>query len=190
MKKILLPMILGSILLTFTACGTEEKTLSVTDEDSKKSFDMEKIRKNIVIRGERFEIPVKLNELADGLTFEIWDEDSFEGRNAADIFRNGEELCSVGVMNCYAGAEGESEIYYISLNDSECSADGIVPHISTKQEVLDKYGEPGYKAGDDVSCIFYYGEEKSATPLDGLSGKAVAISFEDDKVATISITYV
>lgn len=189
MKKILLPVILSAILLSFPACGTVEESPSADNNTVKTGFDMDKIRKNIIVRGERFEIPVKLNELADGLTFEIWDEDPFEGRTAADIFRNGEELCTVGIMNCYSGAEGESGIYYISLNDSECSADGIVPLITTKQEVLDRYGEPGYMAGDEVFYTFYYGEG-SVTPLDGLNGRAVAISFEGDKVATVSITYV
>lgn len=190
MKKILLPMILGAILLTFPACGSRENSQSVTNNTSKKIFDMETVRKSIIVRGERFEIPIKLNELADGLTYELWEEASDHGRNAADIFRNGENFCTVGVKDCYAGSESDGEIYYISLNSRECSADGIIPFKTTKQEVLDKYGEPGYKAEDEVSCIFYYGEEKSITPLEGLFGKAVAITFEDDKVSTISITYV
>ncbi|MDE7231180.1 MAG: hypothetical protein K2N56_11930, partial [Oscillospiraceae bacterium] len=185
MKKLLLPVILSAILLSFPACGTVEEP-PFSDNTVKTGFDMDRIRKNIIVKGEHFEIPVKLNELADGLTYELWDEDPFEGRTAADIFRNGDELCTVGVMNCYAGAEGESEIYYISLNDSECSADGIVPLITTKQEVLDKYGEPGYKAEDEVSCIFYYSEKKNITPLDGLSGKTAAITFENDKVSVVS----
>lgn len=196
MKKILLPVILGAILLTFPACSSIENSSSVTNDTDvinnigTKSFDMEKIRKSIIVRGERFEIPVKLNELADGLTYELLDDVSVEGKNTADIYRNGENLCTVGVKDCFAGAESDGEIYYISLNNDECSADGIIPFKTTMQEVLDKYGEPGYKIGDDVSCIFYYSENKSVTPLDGLSGNTVAISFEDNKVATVSITYV
>lgn len=197
MKKILLPVIMGAILLTFPACSSNRENSSsvsydtdVTSDIGEKGFDMEKIRKSIIVRGERFEIPIKLNELADGLTYELWDDVSVEGKNAADIYRNGENLCTVGVKDCYAGMEGDGDIYYISLNNKDCSADGIIPFNTTKQEVLDKYGEPGYKIGDEVSCIFYYGEKKSITPFDGLSGKTVAISFEDDKVATVSITYV
>ncbi len=108
------------------------------------TFDIETVRKNIVIKGQPFEVPIVLKDLSNGWTWEENENSKLrdEGLGLASIYYNGEEMFIAGVENYYDGSEEKGIIYNFSIKTDDSSIDGLIPLKSTKQDVIEKYGEP------------------------------------------------
>lgn len=189
------------LVLSLSACGKQKNTstdssstgqgTSQTETGQSEGFDIEVARKNIIIKGQPFEIPVALGDLKDGWTWKENENSHFgtDGRGGADLFYNGEEWFSAGLENYYEGAENKGIIYNIAIKTDDCSIDGLVPYQSTKQEVIEKYSEP-----DEIisrSNVYRYGTtNNNSTPSGPDKEQRIAIRFdENDLVVAISITY-
>lgn len=203
MKRKIKFLIISCILvLCLSACSkqTEDSTDAITTEPNTTQtepgqsvgFDIEVARKNIIIKGQPFEIPVALGDLKDGWTWKENENSHYatDGGGSVDLFYNGEEWFSAGLENYYEGAENKGIIYNIAIKTDDCSIDGIVPCQTTKQEVLDKYGEP-----DEVIqeySVYRYGTTHNGTnySLAPTKEQRITIAFdENDIVSSISITY-
>lgn len=195
MKLLIVSMI---FILYLSACGKKEdagtddpswgQDISQTETTQSEGFDIEVARKNIIIKGQPFEIPVALGDLKDGWT---WKENEnsirVSGAGLADIYFNGEEWFTAGLDNFYEGAEEKGVVYNLAIETEDCSIDGLVPYQSTKQEVIEKYGEP-----DEIIpeySLYHYGtiHNDRSWPI---KERSIVIEFDKtDKVIFISITY-
>ena len=145
MKRKMLILFLCSVMLMVGVCGCSNKTEEQSSSSSQVihvdgTFDIEEVRKNINIKGYQFEIPIKLKDLEKGLTYEMNDYHSDSVRGV-DIFKDGELFFEAAVD----GAEKKTKhasIYNIIIEESDTSIDGIIPTVTTKEEVLKRYGEP------------------------------------------------
>lgn len=142
---------LGKLISTFLAlaimcglpgCSVDDENvpdISLTEASEYQSgFDIERVRKSIVIKGQPFEIPVALKDIKNGWT---WKEDAKltpwagKGYGVADIYYNGEKMLGVVIKNYYSGRE-EGYIYNLTIREGVGSVDGFTPMVSTKQDVL------------------------------------------------------
>lgn len=157
------------------------------DSEYQSGFDIERVRKSIIVKGQTFEIPVVLNDLKDGWT---WEEDTKltswadKGDGVIFIYYNGEKMLNAVVENFYDGNKEKGVVYSISISeeDKDISLDGLTPTVSTKQDVLDKYGEPtqvqkGFdKSYYDESYIYGILHEPKSTHV---YAHAIEIKFAD-----------
>ena len=104
------------------------------------TFDIETVRKNIVIKGQPFEVPIVLKDLSNGWTWEENENSKWcdEGLGLATIFYNEEEMFIAGVENYYDGSEEKGIIYNLTVETGDSSIDGLIPLLSTKQEVISR----------------------------------------------------
>ncbi len=61
----------------------------------KAAFDIERVRKEIVIKGQTIEIPVKLKDIPKGCKYKLYDEEDVYLRDdqyLADMYYNGEMM--------------------------------------------------------------------------------------------------
>lgn len=176
--------------------STESDTKSKAEAQSKISeseegtFDIEYVRKQINIKGQAFEIPVALKDLKDGWTWKEHENTKYcdEGHGLAYIYYNGEEMFVAGLENYYKKAESDGIIYNLTVETDDCSIDGLFPAKSTKQDVVDKYGEP-VKINKYGS--YYYGTVNDSDNIGGIINEqriCVEIN-DDDTIKSISITY-
>lgn len=157
MKKKILVLLLCFLIsaCAFTGCGqngiTEPEQSSISSVvmvDG--TFDIEAVRNSININGHRFTVPQKLSELEEGLKYEFVDEEFDDGLYMVEISdENGLVLKSIA-----ANAHKKSKkafLYNVSVEDSDSDVAGIVPFISTKEDVLKKFGEPDDKESYGLS---------------------------------------
>lgn len=185
MKKILSLALLGVILLSATACDKSEN--SIIDSVEETQFDVDRVCESIVIKGHKIEIPIRLCDIGGEWSYELMSESVETGLNGAYVYCEGELIYSGSVNNCYKGNEGDGIIYYVAIEDDSGSIDGITPLKATKQEVIEKYGEPSFKQGDEAYEAYYYGS-KDLTPLNALGGRYVFIAFENGIVTCVSVS--
>ena len=145
MKRKILSLFLCSIMLAGSACGcsnkTEEQSSSSQVVHVDGTFDIEEVRKNINIKGYEFIVPQKLSELDNGLTYEFVDEEFGDGFYEVEISDNsGVILCSIA-ENAHKKSN-KAFLFNIALKDSNSNVIGITPLVSTKEDVLKKFGEP------------------------------------------------
>ena len=197
MKRKILSLFLCLVMLIGSVCGCESKT----DEQSSSSkvvhvdgtFDIEEVRKNINIKGYEFIVPQKLSELDNGLTYEFVDEEFGDGFYEVEISdKSGVILCSIA-ENAHKKSK-KALLYNIALNDSDSNVIGITPWVSTKEDVLKKFGEPDeIKEADliDKKLVAYiYGNREEANYYQ-TKGKFMNITFNDeDIVESIVINFV
>ena len=157
------------------------------------TFDIETVRKNIVIKGQPFEIPMALKDLPEGWTYVEIETMLLDGLGSAKFYYNDEEMFHGALENFYKDNKKDGIIYNTTLRTEDCSIDGIIPLKTTMQEVIDKYGEPTNinSEYDDVD-IYSYGILKPMTNMFGrFNDQALTISFDNETkiVSLISITY-
>lgn len=159
------------------------------------TFDIETVRKNIVIKGQPFEVPTVLKDLSNGWTWEENENSKWcdEGLGLATIFYNEEEMFIAGVENYYDGSEEKGIIYNLTVETGDSSIDGLIPLLSTKQEVIKKYGQPDKVKQMEEPFIdgYYYGTINDNSTMGGrINEQRVNIKFtEEGIVKIISITY-
>lgn len=207
--KIILILILISLLLCVAACGkqvgssTEDELRAEKDivqaEDAEGAetketaggFDIERVRKNVIIKDQPFEIPTALSELGEGWT---WEEDELSswgvnGSGLVDVYFNNEEWFVGGVENYYAGSEDEGIIYNLTIETGDCSIDGFVPLESTRQEMLERYGEP-METDDKYGLNYHYGSLHHDSGVGPSREQSLSVTFdENDIITSMSITY-
>lgn len=196
-KKIILIvslLVMGAILCGTTACDNSKSqpSASISENTDESGFDIERVRKNIVIKGQTIEVPTKLSDIPNGWSYELYDEKDVylkDNQFLATMFYKGEEMYIAALENYEKGKAEESIIYNLTIYDSDCSIDGLVPYLTTKQDVVEKYGEPLPDVSRDN--YYYYGLVNGENKLGGrLNDHAIGIRFaEDDTVKGISITY-
>lgn len=193
-KIIISLLVMGAMLCGITACDNGQLQISadVSENPDESGFNIERVRKNIVIKGQTIEVPTKLGDIQSGWSYELYDEkDVYLTQNQflATMFYKGEEMYIAALENYEKGKAEESIIYNLTIYDSDCSIDGLVPYLTTKQDVVEKYGEPLPDVSRDN--YYYYGLVNGENKLGGrLNDHAIGIRFaEDDTVKGISITY-
>ena len=189
------------LLCGFTGCSNGETpsptdrnitSVGVSNNVNETGFDIDRVRKSIIIKGQTIEIPVKLGEIPEGWSYKLYDEKDVylrENQFLAKMYYNGKEMYIAALENFFPDKPKESIIYNLTIETDDCSIDGLVPFKSTKQEVVKRYGEPLSGVGNEH--YYYYGivngENKTGGRLNDLS---IGVRFtEDDLIKSISITY-
>jgi len=194
-KRMKLLLLLVMLAVGVAGCGNKEEkeTPSVQYENTEYDglFDIEAARKDIIIQGQPFEIPVALKDLPEGWTYEARLEDSElydEGNGIIYLLYNGEKMSGASVENYYPDRIEDSIVYNLTVRTDKCMIAGVIPTVSTKQEVVDMYGDPVMvsKAGG-----YYYGIYNDTSSFGGrLNSQCICVSFEeDDVVKSVSIAY-
>ena len=178
------------ITATFTACDNKEPSSSVTSF-SEDGFDIERVRQRIVIKGQTIEIPVKLKDIAKGWSYKLYDKEDVYLRDdqfMATMFYNGGEMYTAALEQYNEKKPKQSIIYNLTIYDSDCSIDGLVPQESTKQDVVNKYGEP---VNISSYGTYKYGLINGENKVGGrINDHGISIKFdENDIIKSISITY-
>lgn len=114
----------------------------VSDSEDATGFDIERVRQSLVIKGETFELPKRIGDLETGWTYEKRETHYVDDTGLADFYYNGNEMFVAGIGNFKEGKEEDGYIYDIALETDDCSIGGITPNVSSKDDVLKKYGEP------------------------------------------------
>lgn len=105
-------------------------------------FDIEVVRKSLIIKDVPFELPKRIGDLDDAWTFKKRESHYVDNTGLADFYYNGKEMFTAGIGDFKEGKEDEGFIYSIALESDDCSIGGITPNVSTKDEVVKKFGEP------------------------------------------------
>ena len=172
-----------------TETSASDNNDSQTNSESR--FDIETVRKNIVIKGQTIEIPVALGDLPDGWSYQLYDEKDVYLADylfLATMYYNDEEMYIATLENYDPKKVEESIIFNFTIYTSDCSIDGFMPLESTKQELIEKYGEPvKITSRGSYSYGLVNGEDKMGGRINDHS---LCVTFaEDDTIAKISITY-
>ena len=178
------------ITTTFTACDNKEPSSSV-NSFSEDGFDIERVRQRIVIKGQTIEIPVKLKDIAKGWSYKLYDKEDVYLRDdlfMATMFYNGEKMYVATLEQYNEKKPKQSIIFNLTIYDSDCSIDGLVPQESTKQDVVNKYGEP---VNISSYGTYKYGLINGENKVGGrINDHSISIKFdENDIIKSISITY-
>ncbi len=95
-KIVLLTLCAVMAVMVFAGCKNENIEAADTGsidsaaEDSNGTFDIETARKNIIIKGQSFEVPIVLKDLSNGWTWKENENSKFcdEGLGLASIYYN------------------------------------------------------------------------------------------------------
>lgn len=199
-KKFLLLLITVTMAISIVGCNKNESsesssqaetsnTTNTTQSAQLGTFDIEVVRKNIIIKGQPFEIPVALKDLPEGWTWKEKEQSELdEGNGLAYIYYNGEEMFIAALENYYPDKEKESIIFNLTIKTDDCSIDGLIPFKSTKQNVVGKYGEPVMISGYGS---YYYGTTNNNDKARGrINEQNIIFKInDDDTIKAISITY-
>lgn len=199
-RKIMLMLVLWMLVFGTVACGkqTDSNTIneleteqSVLQTEETEGFDMERIRNSVIIKGQPFEIPIALSDLGEGWTWKEHENSwvGSDGNGLVYVYYNDEEWFVGTVRNYYEGDEAEGIIYNLGIETEDSSIDGLVPLVSTKQDVIERYGEPNEIS--EKSGNYHYGTmNNDSTPLGPLNEQELSIAFDEKgTVIKIIITY-
>ena len=200
-KRVVALMLAASMLCGIAGCTKEpsdspadisDASVELSNDNDEIGFDIDRVRKSIIIKGQTIEIPVKLGEIPEGWSYKLYDEKDVylrENQFLATMYYNGNEMYIAALENYNKNKPEESIIYNLTIYESDCSIDGLMPQLSTKQDVIDKYGEPLSGVGNEH--YYYYGIVNGENKTGGrLNDHSIGVRFtEDDLIKSISITY-
>lgn len=200
-KRAVALMLAASMLCGIAGCTKEpsdspadisDASIELSNDNDEIGFDIDRVRKNIIIKGQTIEIPVKLGEIPEGWSYKLYDEKDVylrENQFLATMYYNGNEMYIADLENFFPDKPKESIIYNLTIYESDCSIDGLMPQLSTKQDVIDKYGEPLSGVGNEH--YYYYGIVNGENKTGGrLNDHSIGVRFtEDNLIKSISITY-
>ena len=141
-KSVVALLAMAILLCGFTGC--ERSTIPDGSEISysETGFDIERIRKNVIVDGQAIEIPIKLKELPKDWTYETSANRFAEDRCHVEVKdKNGDLLFSCGAKNYKESKKGDSRIFDAPFENDKCSVDGITPFKTTREEIVERYGE-------------------------------------------------
>ena len=125
-----------TLLCSFTGCSNGETpsptdrnitSVGVSNSVNETGFDIDRVRKSIVIKGQTIEIPVKLGEIPEGWSYKLYDEKDVYLRDnqfLATMYYNGNEMYIAALENFFPDKPKESIIYNLTIYESDCSIDG------------------------------------------------------------------
>lgn len=200
-KRLVALMLAASMLCGIAGCTKEpsdspadisDASVELSNDNDEIGFDIDRVRKSIIIKGQTIEIPVKLGEIPEGWSYKLYDEKDVylrENQFLATMYYNGNEMYIAALENYNKNKPEESIIYNLTIYESDCSIDGLMPQLSTKQDVIDKYGEPLSGVGNEH--YYYYGIVNGENKTGGrLNDHSIGVRFtEDNLIKSISITY-
>lgn len=200
-KRLVALILAASMLCGIAGCTKEpsdspadisDASVELSNDNDEIGFDIDRVRKSIIIKGQTIEIPVKLGEIPEGWSYKLYDEKDVylrENQFLATIYYNGNEMYIAALENYNKNKPEESIIYNLTIYESDCSIDGLMPQLSTKQDVIDKYGEPLSGVGNEH--YYYYGIVNGENKTGGrLNDHSIGVRFtEDNLIKSISITY-
>ena len=200
-KRLVALMLAASMLCGIAGCTKEpsespadinDTSIELSNDNDEIGFDIDRVRKNIIIKGQTIEIPDKLGEIPEGWSYKLYDENDVylrENQFLATMYYNGNEMYIAALENYNKNKPEESIIYNLTIYESDCSIDGLVPSETTKQEVVKRYGEPLSGVGNEH--YYYYGIVNGENKTGGrLNDHSIGVRFtEDDLIKSISITY-
>lgn len=199
-KRVVALILAASMLCGIAGCTKEpsdspadisDASVELSNDNDEIGFDIERVRKNIIIKGETIEIPVKLGEIPEGWSYKLDEKGVYlrDNQFLATMYYNGNEMYIAALENFFPDKPKESIIYNLTIETDDCSIDGLVPFKSTKQEVVKRYGEPVPKVSDDD--YYFYGIVNGESKVGGrLNDHSLGIRFdESDTITEISITY-
>ena len=189
-KRLVALMLAASMLCGIAGCTKEpsespadinDTSIELSNDNDEIGFDIDRVRKSIIIKGQTIEIPVKLGEIPEGWSYKLYDE--------KDIYLRDNEMYIAALENFFPDKPKESIIYNLTIETDDCSIDGLVPFKSTKQEVVKRYGEPVPTASDDE--YYLYGIVNGENKVGGrINDHSLGIRFDESDIITeISITY-
>ncbi len=147
-KRITALLITAAIIYSLTGCVKEPMENSnissdiVYDSQDTTGFDIDTVRKSIIVKGVSLELPKRIGDLEDKWTYKKRETHYVDDTGLADFYYNGNEMFVAGIGNFKEGKEDDGYIYDVALETDDCSIGGITPNVSTKDDVLKKYGEP------------------------------------------------
>lgn len=200
-KRLVALMLAASMLCGIAGCTKEpsespadinDTSIELSNDNDEIGFDIDRVRKNIIIKGQTIEIPVKLGEIPEGWSYKLYDEKDVylrENQFLATMYYNGNEMYIAALENFFPDKPKESIIYNLTIETDDCSIDGLVPFKSTKQEVVKRYSEPVPTASDDE--YYLYGIVNGENKVGGrINDHSLGIRFDESDIITeISITY-
>lgn len=200
-KRVVALMLAASMLCGIAGCTKEpsdspadisDASVELSNDNDEIGFDIDRVRKSIIIKGQTIEIPVILGEIPEGWSYKLYDEKDVylrENQFLATMYYNGNEMYIAALENYNKNKPEESIIYNLTIYESDCSIDGLMPQLSTKQDVIDKYGEPLSGVGNEH--YYYYGIVNGENKTGGrLNDHSIGVRFtEDNLIKSISITY-
>lgn len=200
-KRVVALMLAASMLCGIAGCTKEpsdspadisDASVELSNDNDEIGFDIDRVRKSIIIKGQTIEIPVKLGEIPEGWSYKLYDEKDVylrENQFLATMYYNGNEMYIAALENYNKNKPEESIIYNLTIYESDCSIDGLMPQLSMKQDVIDKYGEPLSGVGNEH--YYYYGIVNGENKTGGrLNDHSIGVRFtEDNLIKSISITY-
>lgn len=199
-KRVVALMLAASMLCGIAGCTKEpsdspadisDASVELSNDNDEIGFDIDRVRKSIIIKGQTIEIPVKLGEIPEGWSYKLYDEKDVylrENQFLATMYYNGNEMYIAALENYNKNKPEESIIYNLTIYESDCSIDGLMPQLSTKQDVIDKYGEPLSGVGNEH--YYYYGIVNGENKTGGrLNDHSIGVRFtEDNLIKSISKT--
>ena len=186
------------LIMNLCACNgkdnisNDNSTLSAIDMNDC-IFDIDAVRSNINIHGHSFTIPQKIADLEEGFFYEFVGDEFGDGLYEVEISYNNEVILRTLVSDAHNKSE-KAFIYNIALEDAHSNVLDITPFLSTKEDVLTKFGEPTEKnkvdiLSSEIKEVYRYGIKGTSDGYKA-SGKFVTISFNaDDIVTSIVINY-
>ena len=159
------------------------------------TFDVDAVRSNIYIKGQHFDLPLKVYDLGKGWEYRLFNRKEYglkDGSGLATIYFNGVDMGTVSLENCFSGKEDASVIYSIAIKTSDCSIYNITPMVSTIGEVEFLLGPP-----DSVDMVekpythaYHYGINLGVDEKGIFRGHTIVVSFNEAGVVDyINITY-
>lgn len=195
MKKVLCTVLAAALACGLCGCNKDEERISESESSvvsySETGFDIDRARKSIVVKGQSFEVPKPLNEIKGDWSWKEHENSRYlkKGCGFVYVYFKGEEMLLGATEDYYEGSEEKGIIYNFTIETNDCSIDGFIPFENTKQEVIEKYGEPVSEVSKEN--YYYYGIVNGENGIGGrLNNHCLAFCFDDNNTITeISVTY-
>lgn len=187
------------LLSSLTGCENVETSDSVSDQANfttiareEGTFDIDAVRKDINIKGYKFTIPQKLSELEKELTYKYVSDELADGFYKVEISGKNEQILDV-VVRAKKKNDKNAVIDNIAVETSDSNVCGLIPLVTAKDEVIEKFGEPNEQKTEIIreeKEFFYYGIEEYDDGYLNIRAKMMTVCFNKDKIVeTITITY-
>ena len=155
------------------------------------TFNIEAVRNSLIIKGYRFSVPQKITDLDEGLTCKFIDEEFDNALYQVEIYDQNGLVMRTLARNAHNKSK-KAELYNIAVEGSDSSVAGIVPTVTTAEEVLKQFGEPATiidNRSEGRDLIYKYGQH-NVQPGYQTPGKFMNVIFDQSGVVkTIIVQY-
>lgn len=141
-KRVAALLIAAALCCGLAGCSKKETSAPASGTSNQTGFDLEVVRKSLMVRGVPLELPKRIGDLDSKWTYQKLNASYVDGTGMADFYYDGKEMFIGGVRDFEGSKEENGVIFDVALETSDCSIGGITPNVSTKADVLKKYGEP------------------------------------------------